>query len=177
MEIRATCKYDLNSVKALNHLSMFKKAEPEKQITFLSVVFAILSAIILLETIIFGMDPVLFILFGINVILDSFIYFCYFFLPKIQYNSLAKMKNGENKYIFGDNTLKIFLISEKYCGEAEIEYSFFVKVYETTKYLFLFQTKNQVFIVDKSTIEDGNVESIRNKLSSFLKDKYIICKY
>lgn len=32
-------------------------------------------------------------------------------------------------------------------------------------------------VVDKSTIEVGSADDIRNKLSSFVKDKYFICKY
>ena len=87
------------------------------------------------------------------------------------------MQNVENQYIFCDNVLKTFTKSQEYNGEAEIEYSLFVKVYETTKYLFLYQTNNQVFIVDKNTVEGGTIEEIRNKLSAFVKDKYILCKY
>lgn len=87
------------------------------------------------------------------------------------------MQNVENEYMFSDNVLKVFSKSQEYNGEAQIEYSFFVKVYETTKYLFLYETNNQVFVVDKSTIEGGTVEDIRNKLSTFVKDKYITCKY
>jgi hypothetical protein len=41
----------------------------------------------------------------------------------------------------------------------------------------LWGANNQVFVVDKSTIEGGTVEEIRNKLSAFVKDKYILCKY
>ena len=101
----------------------------------------------------------------------------YFGLPNIRYKSLAKMKDAENEYIFCDNSLKTFTKSETYNGEAEIEYSIFVKVYETSDYFFLYQNNNQVFLVDKSTIEGGRIDDIRNKLSSFVKDKYIVCKY
>lgn len=87
------------------------------------------------------------------------------------------MKDAENEYIFCDNSLKTFTKSETYNGEAEIEYSIFVKVYETSDYFFLYQNNNQVFLVDKSTIEGGRIDDIRNKLSSFVKDKYIVCKY
>ena len=87
------------------------------------------------------------------------------------------MKDIENEYIFCNNKLKAITKSEEYNGKAEIEYSLFVKVYETTKYLFLYQTINQVFIVDKSTVEDGTIEEIRGRLSAFIKDKYILCKY
>ena len=91
--------------------------------------------------------------------------------------SLAKIQNVENQYIFCDNVLKTFTKSQEYNGQAEIEYSLFVKVYETSRHLFLYQTNNQVFIVDKNTIEGGTVEEIRNKLSAFAPNKYIVCKY
>ena len=67
------------------------------------------------------------------------------------------MKDLENEYIFCDEKLKVFTKSQVYNGEADIEYSLFIKVYETSRYLFLYHTKNQVFIVDKNPIEGGTV--------------------
>ena len=89
----------------------------------------------------------------------------------------AKMKDAVNEYIFLDDMIKVFTKSDEYNGEAKIEYSLFAKVYETSKYLFMYQTNNQAFVIDKSTIEGGTTEDIRMKLYSFLGDKYIICKY
>ncbi len=177
MEIRAKCKYDFDSVKALIHLTMFKKTNPKKRLMFWTVAFAILFGIIILEMVVFGVDSILLVLLGVEIIWLIVLYFCYFFIPKIQYKSLSIMKNIENEYIFCDDELKAFTTSEEYSGEVAIVYSFFVKVYETTKYLFLYQTNNQVFIVDKSTVEGGTIEEIRNKLCDFVKDKYILCKY
>ncbi len=177
MEIRAKCRFDFNSIRALTHLSLFKKANPKKRITFWSVAFAILFIIIIFEIIAFGADTILLVLLGVEIVWLILMYFWYFIIPKMQYKSLAKMKDAENEYIFCDNVLKVFTKSQEYNGEAEIEYSLFVKVYETTQYLFLYQTNNQVFIVDKSTVEGGTAEDIRNKLSTYVKNKYIICKY
>ena len=177
MEIRAKCKYDYDSVKALTHLTMFKKSNPKKRLTFWSVAFAILFIIIILEIVAFGGDTVLYVLLGAEISWLLLMYFWYFIIPKIRYKALAKMKEVENEYIFFDNVLKTFTKSQEYNGEAEIEYSLFVRVYETTKHLFLYQTNNQVFIVDKSTIDGGIIEDVRNKLTAFVKDKYIICKY
>ena len=177
MEIKAKCKFDFDSIRALTHLTMFKKANPKKRLIFWSVAFAILVVVIILEIIAFGMDLILLVLFGVEMLWLMLMCFWYFIIPKTQYKSLAKMKETENEYIFCDNVLKTFTKSNEYNGEAEIEYSLFVKVYETSQYLFLYQTNNQVFIVDKSTIENGTVEEIRSKLSAFVKDKYIICKY
>ena len=177
MEIKAKCKYDLDSVKALTHLTMYKKADPRKRLIFWSAAFAILFIIIILEIIAFGFDTTLAVLLGVEIFGLLLIYFWYFIIPKIQYKSLAKMQNVENQYIFCDDVLKTFTKSQEYNGEAEIEYSSFVKVYETSRHLFLYQTNNQVFIVDKNTVEGGTTDDIKNKLSFYVKDKYIICKY
>ena len=87
------------------------------------------------------------------------------------------MKDIENEYIFCNEELKAYTKSVEYNGEVAIGYSFFVKVYETTRYLFLYQTNNQVVIVDKNTIEGGTAQDIRSKLTTYVKDKYIICKF
>ena len=177
MEIRAKCKYDFDSVKALAHLTMFKKANPKKRMMFWTVAFAILFGTIILEMVVFSVDLLLLVLLGVEIIWLIVLCFLYFFMPKIQYKSLSKMKDIENVYIFCDHELKAFTKSEEYNGEVAIEYSFFVKVYETTMYLFLYQTNNQVFIVDKSTVKGGTVEEIRSKLATYVKDKYILCNY
>ncbi len=180
MEIRAKCKYDYNSVKALTHLSAFKtfrKTDPKKQLLFWSITFVILFIVIILEIIAFGPDIILFILLGADIIGILLHLFSYFIFPKIQYESMKNLKNVENEYIFSNSSLKVFSKSNEYNGEAEIEYSFFVKVHETSRYLFLFQTNNQVFIIDKKTIEGGTIEEIRSALSASIKGKYIVYKY
>ena len=176
MEIKAKCKFDFDSIRALTHLSLFKKANPKKRFLTWSIISAILTVVIIFEIIVFS-DAMLIELLCVAGVLFLLECYLYFLLPKIRYKALAKMKDAENEYIFCDNVLKTFTKSQEYNGEAEIEYSLFEKVYETTNYLFLYQTNNQVFIVDKSTIEGGTVEEIRNKLSAFVKNKYIVCKY
>ena len=176
VEIRAKCKFDFESIRALTHLSLFKKANPQKRLLTWSIVSAILAGTIVLEMIIFS-DAMLIELLCVAIVLFLLECYLYFLLPKIRYKALAKMKDTENEYVFCDGVLKTFTKGKEYNGEAEIEYSLFVKVYETTRYLFLYQTNNSVFIVDISTIEGGTVEEIRNKLSAFVKDKYILCKY
>lgn len=176
MQIKAKCKFDFESIRALTHLSLFKKANPKKWFLIWSIISAILAVVVILEMIVFS-DAMLIELLCVAVVLFLLECYLYLLLPKISYKSLAKMKDAENQYIFCDDVLKTFTKSQEYNGEAEIEFSLFAKVYETSKYLFLYQTNNQAFIVDKSTVEGGTVEEIRNKLSTFVKNKYIICKY
>ena len=84
MEIKAKCRYDFPSIKALAHLMMFKKADPKKRLIFWSIAFAILIAIIILEMIAFGVDLQLLILMGVEVAWLMVLYFWYFITPKIQ---------------------------------------------------------------------------------------------
>ena len=177
MEIKAGCKFDIDAMTALTHLSMFKRADPKKRMVFWTVASSILLLIVVLEIIVFGADLILFILLGLIIFWCLLEYYIYFLVPRIRYKALAKMKEAENEYVFYDNIMKAFTISAEYSGEAEIEYSLFARVYETSTYFFLYQTNHQVFIVDKSTVAGGTAEVIRNKLAGFVKDKYIICKY
>ena len=87
------------------------------------------------------------------------------------------MKETENEYVFCDDVLRAYTKSQEYNGEAVIEYSLFDKVYETSKYFFLYQTNSQVFIVDKNTIEGGTAEQIRSRLSAVEGIKYTFCNY
>jgi len=177
MEIKAKCKFDMESTKALIHLTMFKKADPQKRMILWSVTYLILFAIIILELIAFGSETTLLILLGVEVIWLLLMYHWYFMIPKIRYKALANLKDAENEYIFSDSKLKVSTNADEYNGSAEIEYSFFAKAFETSKFFFLYQTNNQVFVVDKATIEGGTAEIIRNKLKIYIKDKYIVCKY
>lgn len=177
MEVSAKCRYDYASVKALTHLAMFKKANPKSQLTLWTAVFAFFSLVIILEILAFGANKTLFVLLGAEIFGIVLLHFLYFAVPKIQHKAMAKMQNIENQYVFYDNVLKIFTKGQEYNGEAEINYSLFVRAYETNDYLFLYQTNNQVFIVNKRTVEGGTAGDIRSRLTSYLKDKYIICKY
>ena len=100
--------------------------------------------------------------------------YLYFILPKIRYKALVKMKGTENEYTFCEDVIKIVTTNNDYNGTAEINYSLLVKVCETSKYFFLFQTKNQVLVVDKSTIENGTADDVKNKLISYVRDKYTV---
>ncbi len=177
MQIKAKSKFDKDSVKALFYLTLYKKSNPNKAFIYRSVlcVFMFLFGIYLYPRFKVTIIPIFYIACTSIVFVCSCI--MHFLLPKIQYKSLSNMKETENEYIFCDDVIKIFTKNNEYNGSAEIEYSLFVKVYETSKFFFLYQTQNQVFIVDKSTIENGTAGDIKNKLLSYVKDKYIVCKY
>lgn len=126
-----------------------------------------------------GVDifPELTVLFVILIAYLLISYYWYFIVPKIRYKAMAKLQEAENQFLFEDETVTAVTQSGEYSDEARMEYSLFVKAFETSKYFFLFTTHNQAYIVDKSTIEGGSAADIRLKLSSVLGNKYIFCKY
>jgi hypothetical protein len=177
MEIKAKGKLDLELCKALMHLVMFKKADPKKRMRVWAVVYGIILALVVFDFIAFGVDTFIIVMLGVVVFTVLLMCYLYFIVPKIKYKSLAKMKDAENEYVFCDDELRVLTRGEEYSGESVLKYSVFVKAYETSRYFFLFQPQNQVFAVDKSTIENGTQKDIRDKLTSSIAGKYIVCKY
>lgn len=177
MEIKAKCRFDRESLRAVAHLSSFKKRNPKTCLAVMLIWAAIIMAIILLEIAFFGMDGTLVLLAVVDFLVIGLELFLYFGLPVVQFNSLKRLKYLENEYLFTDHSLKSYAKSESYFGESEIEYSALVKAYETTKYFFLFQTARQVLVVDKATLEGGSPKEIREKLQSYLGKKYVLCNY
>ncbi len=177
MNVKAKCRYDYESVKALVHTSFFKRRNPKT----VFILLLIIGIIFLLKEIIIGFSQGIESMSGLIIIAAlCWIYlsvFMYWLMPKKQYKALCKMENMVNEYTFCDNVIKVTSINATYNGGAEIKYSMIPKVIETSKYLFVFQNKNQAFVVDKSTITDGTVDDIRAKLAPMLGKKYIRCKY
>ena len=174
MEITAKCVYDLKSVQAMQRLQMFKKADPKKAMILWSSLYGVF-VLLLLSMAISGYEKVIMLLALLVAVWLEACYF-YFLFPKQRYKAQGKLKDAENTYTFGENSVHIVSQAEQYTGEAQVEYGLFIKVYETSEYFFVFQTKSQVFLVDKSTIQGGTAEDIRNRLSGAVK-KYVICKY
>lgn len=177
MEIKAKGYFDFESVKALAHLSFYKKRDPKKTLISRLIILTICFMVFVRNILFYGFNTFLLIMLAFAMLYIFIECFMFFIFPRAQYKSLAKMKDAENEYTFRDDKLNVVTKSNEYNGEAEIEYSLIIKVMETTQYLFLFQNNMQIFIVDKSTIVGGTIEDIRSKFSSFLNTKYVVCKY
>ncbi|MBQ8474713.1 MAG: YcxB family protein [Clostridia bacterium] len=176
MEIKATCKYDFNAVRALTHLS-FSKKNPEKRLISNAVLFGLLIAICIFGLINFEDKSIYYMGISFAVICALLLSFIYFFLPKIQYNSMGKMKDAETEFIFTDEEIKVVTTGIEYVGESALKYTLLVKAIETENFLFLFQTNKQAYIVDRASVSETEMESLRNKLCNTLGKKYEIRNY
>ena len=177
MEIKAKCKYDFKACKAMAHAYSYKKKKPLKTVLIhiaLAFALAFLNFIVIKLT---GADTVNMVAFVLCLLIVVLELLMYFLMPQLQYNSMSKMKDMSNDYIFRDNDFVATAESEEYKGDSVIKYTLLEKVMETGEYFLLFENKRQVFLVDKTTVEGGTAEEIRQKLQSVLGKKYIICKY
>lgn len=175
MELRAKSRFDYETIKALVHLSLCGKHEPKKRFRVWLLLSGILASVSVLGMIVFRDGDMLLV-----ACMAAVIFFCwcwlYLAVPKFRYKAMGNMRDAENEYIFLDHTLKARTEGKVYNGESEMEYSLFVKAFETSKYFFLYQTGNQVVVIDKSTVEGGSPADISSRISPFIK-KYVICKY
>ena len=176
MQIHANCEYDFEACQALTYIALYRKKDPSRCFTRNNILLAILFAVVLLDMILFGPEKEFIILMIAIVIMGILDWFLYYQYPKINYRSLANFKNVSNEFVFTEEKLLVTSHNNEYSGQCEIAYSLFVKAYETSRYLFLYQTNNQVFIIDKSTLTNGTIEEIRTTLSQYFQ-KYYICKY
>ena len=99
MKIQAKCRFDFKSIKALTHLTTYRKANPKKAVRLRAILYFALLLVIIAELIVFGFDSVLIILIIADLLAIALEAFMYFGLPNIRYKSLAKMKDAENIYI------------------------------------------------------------------------------
>ena len=177
MEITAKCKFDKAAIRALAHIQVYRRSEPKKAF-FTKVIWGfVLLLVLLAELVIWGLHAFPLLMLGFTVLIIVWEYYMYALFPLVQYRTLAKMKDMENTYTFYDDAVKIITKSEEYQGEARMEYTMLKKVLETSEYFFLYQTNNLVFIVDKSTVENGTAKEIGDRLSVYVKDQYQRCKY
>lgn len=177
MEITASSKFDLASITALCRVEMFGKTKPKNKIILFVVTYGILFAAVLAGILFLEPMTEMYVMLGVIVAVFLVYGYLYFFVPKLRYNALAKMKEAEIHYVFGDDTVKISTKAGDYNSETEVGYSVFFRAFETSRYFFLFQTKNQVILVDKAAIQGGSAEQIREKFAPLLGKRYCVCKY
>ena len=163
-------KYDFETVRALTHAVYYKKREPKEAFQISMIFWGIMA--------LFAIFALPEMLLAFLVVLGIFLnLFQYFLLPKMQYRLLAKLRETENEFIFGEESFRVISRSAAYQGEAEMRYELIVKVIENSRYFFIYQTNNQVYAVDKETITGGSAEDIRKRMEPGLGKKYMICKY
>ncbi len=177
MEIKAGSVYDLETMKAFSHYMIYKKREPKRFFTVSVAVIAALVIIAAVEMAVFGLDTTMVMAVVLLLILAGLSVFLYFVMPKLQYKNLAQMRDAKNEFVFRDDGIEIKTEGDGVEGEAKLGYDGIFKAAETSGHFFIYQSKVQVLVVDKKTIDGGGADKISEKLHSALGDRYVRCKY
>ncbi len=178
MEITVKSKYDRKAVKALTHLSMSRKHNPKKQLLFFSFLYGGVFLFVLLMKLwlkehMHGAFPLMAVCAGAYAL----ILFSYFVTPRLQYKALGNFQDVEQTYTFTESSFSVTSDNPLYQGTSDIAYLLLVKVTDTENYLFLYQTKYQAFVVDKSTLSQFEADQLRAWMAPVLGKKYIVCNY
>lgn len=83
-------------------------------------------------------------------------------------------KNMSYNYLFTDEEVHIQIENGTSTNETHLSYKSIYKVMHSDKYIFIFISSNQAFLVDKSCFENDNDNNI---IIEKFKSEYIKCNY
>ena len=113
-------------------------------------------------------DSTILLCFSLIVLLDVTYIFCYFVLPRFTVNKAVGL-NTNILFEFQEDTFKLSATNKNGIESSELNYSSIIKVMESKCDIYLFISKRQGYILDKSGFEVGCPE----ELLEFLKGKNI----
>ena len=160
MEIKASSKYDWETVRALNNFYYLNRM---RVIFVLFIVCFVLNLVIQIESLIVNgemtHDHIL------NLIYLAFLAFALLFiifvLPKIKYNNNKYSKDSKNEFVFTDENIKLTQTHELHNSENKLSYNAIWRIYESKMFIYMHIGRRQTYIVDKSTVTGGTVEDLR----------------
>jgi len=174
MEIRASVKMDYKTIRKFTFHSIFTSPLLLILLGFLTV-FELDQLLTLIMELIYPTGYLTVDLFYIIVfLLPTMVWIFILLRPRMIYRKLGHVKNHMQYYIFQTNRLTITSETELSRGESEISYDLLKKVKETAEYLYLTTTNRRVYIICKTSIENGNLEEL---LEFFSEQKHIKCSF
>lgn len=177
MEIHASSRYDLKTVAALCRMFRVKKTTPKLHLAMMLVAYGFVAAVCIALGVGRGFDTfvaVLLTVCAVGLCLEIVIFFIF---PRIQYRNMAQLRDAENRFIFRETDFTVTTAGADQNAEAHLSYSALVRVVETKAYLFLFQTKNTTFIVDRATLSAEEMSELRRSMAHVLGKRYSIYRY
>ena len=169
MEIKASSKYDWETVKKFCYFTVFTRFKINIIYFALLILHMLLTLLPVLPDIIdysqtYG--------FSFDMIDDGVIFYGTFaicwllfilFLPKIRYGKRNAKQNAENEYVFTDEKIQFVQDVTDVKKSMSIKYNAVYRVYETKEffYMYLYTNKMEAYIIDKSTIAGGTSTDLR----------------
>jgi len=175
----ASTQMNLQSVLALQQQSLFGKHDPVFRMILSSVLAGAVLAFQIVMTVITGKSNSLgwTVCLVVSAVFALLLYMA-LLLPRLMYKNMGNMKDAWNTYTFLEDKMQIETRSgEAYHATAELAYSAILRVAETSQYFFIYTTAQSAFVIDKSRIEGGSYEELRELLIGRPQTHYIACRY
>ena len=177
MEIHASSRYDLKTVASLCRMFRVKKTTPVLHLVLMLIAYGFVAGVCIALGFGRGFDSFIAVLLtvcAVGLCLELVIFFIF---PRIQYRNMADLRDAENRFVFRETDFVVTTDGASQKAEAHISYPALVRVVETKAYLYLFQTKNQTFIVDRATLSDEDMSELRRCMAHVLGKRYSIYRY
>ena len=118
----------------------------------------------------FGVDAKVIIAFCLVLIVDIFYLVSYFVVPRYALNR-SPLLGLTIVFTFLDSIFAMDALTKKGSDRSTFKYSELVKVRESKQDLYLYITKSQAFIVDKSGFSEEELTELKNYINSKIEGK------
>lgn len=171
MEIKASSKYDWETIKKFNNFNSYVRFKALKIVMLISNL--VLAAMVVFLCVMNAFTTDLIGNCVLVLFVDIFFIFINHVYPKIQYNKSKLLHGMVNEFTFGDDAMLLEQNGENANNTETMKYSAIWKVYEAKDNIYIYINPNQSYIVDKSTVTGGTVADLR----AFLMEKVGAKKY
>lgn len=177
MEIKASSKYDWQTIKTFQRFHNFKATAFKKVLPIIFIVAIVVflfsfAVSCFLDTV----DAELISLLITDILCIFLLWLIYFVLPKVAFNKNKIAKNSDNHFVFRDEIFEVSGATESYRGSSEIKYDALYKICETRDFFYLYINSRQAYIVEKSTVSEELIADLRQHLlNKSGPKKYKIC--
>lgn len=177
MNINAASKNDKRAVRALIHLTFFGKNGPKRKLIKYAIIYGIINLFVVLSGIMIDDYSIVPYVLLIDVIFVVWFTYGYFLMPSMQYKAQKKFADIENVFTFTDDSMFVVSEAEDFSGEEKYGYSVLHAVKETKEFFFIYPDKTKAYVIDKTRLDDGVADVLKQKLMFVLGDRYTVCKY
>lgn len=176
MEIKASSKYDWETIKTFNNFNNFVRHKAMIVIWIITAVCVLLAFVIMLAL---GEMTLQFaLLTGVFALLSFGALYCFWVLPKKQYSKDNLTRDVESEILFTEEKMCLSQKGPNTSSSGNFAYNTIWRVYETDKFIYIYIDPLRAYIVEKSTLEGAPSMELRLLLVRKIgADKYKIkCK-
>jgi len=160
----------------LNQFIKFNFLKKPGQIVINIVLILLLLCMLCLSispALIYGNFESIFIFLGLFILIVPTLFIISFFLPKLLNKKLI---GAVNTYEFSDSGIVIESTLPTVTGQVKANYSYLKTVYETNTNFYLFISRQQAYLMNKSDITEGTVSELHELLTKNIPAKKYIFK-